>query len=395
MTHKGKSLTAAFVAKIKRAGRYYDAHGLFLRVEPSGAKRWIQRLTIRGKRCDIGLGSASFVSLADARDAAFDNRKIARKGGDPLADKKRMQETLTFEEAARKVLELHRPTWRNEKHATQWMSTMEAYAFPKFGAYPVNMITAADVLTALTPIWNEKPETARRVKQRIGVVLKWAIAQGWRGDNPVDAIAEALPKHDATKRKHMKALPYEQIPECLNMISASKASSSAKLGLEFLILTATRSGEMRYAKWDEMDIENATWTIPASRMKNKRPHRVPLSPRAVALLRVARRNSDNDFVFSGFKPNKPLSDATLLKLLRENGYSVHAHGFRTSFRMWAQEQTNFPREVAERALAHTIKNKVEAAYARSDLFDKRRKMMEAWANYLAAQDRAVLKLKTA
>lgn len=245
-------------------------------------------------------------------------------------------------------------------------------------------------MSALSPIWLEKPETARRVRQRIGTVLKWAIAQRWRQDNPTDAITKALPKQDGLRR-HRKALPYQQVGECLADVWTSNASNTTKLALEFLVLTASRSGEVRLATWDEIDFDKAEWIVPAHRMKGKRQHRVPLTDRSITILRQAKQCDDGSgFIFPGTRSGKPLSDMTLSKLVKELDYNADIHGFRTSFRTWAQECSNSPREVAEAALAHVVKNKSEAAYARSDLFEKRRKLMNAWAAYLTAKNSTVI-----
>lgn len=376
-------LTAQFVKSAASPGKYFDGNGLFLRVDKSGARFWVQRITIRGKRSEMGLGSASLVSLADARAQAFENRKVARAGGDPLQSRREADAVLSFEAASRKVYEIHKPTWRNEKHAAQFLSTLETYAFPRLGKLRVPDVTPADVLAVLTPIWLEKPETARRVRQRIGTVMKWTIANGWRKDNPAESITTALPKNSDAKAKR-KALPYTQVAECIASVQGSGAAIATKLALELLILTATRSGEVRGALWSEIDLKSGVWEIPAARMKMKRSHRVPLSARAVAILTAAKAVGDgSDLVFPGSLKGRPLSDMTLLKLVRALGYDVDVHGFRTSFRTWAQERTTFAREVAEAALAHLVGDAVEQAYARSDLFEKRRKMMEAWATYLA------------
>ena len=396
-----KALTAQFIRNITEPGKYFDGHGLYMRVEKNGARFWVQRIVIRGRRREIGMGSPSLVSLAEARAKALDNHKLARSGGDPIQAKREADAVLTFEQAARTVHQIHRPTWRNAKHAAQFISTLETYAFPKIGKARVADVTTADVLAVLTPIWTKKPETARRVRQRIGTIMKWAVAQGWRQDNPADAIAQALPKHDRMKA-HRKALPYPDVAVCIDTVKASGAGLSTKLALEFLVLTASRSGEVRGATWDEIDFGDratratcATWEIPASRMKAKKPHRAPLSARAVEILREAEKLADGSgLVFPGTKRGKPLSDMTLSKLVKELGFDADVHGFRTSFRMWAQEQTNFPREVAEAALAHVVQNKVEAAYARSDVFEKRRKMMENWAGYLDVRRGEVLQLET-
>ncbi len=391
-----KALTAQAVRNLSAPGKYFDGHGLYLRIDKNGARFWVQRIMIRGKRREIGLGSPSLVSLAEARAAALENHKLARAGGDPIQAKKEAKAVLTFAHAARTVHALHRPTWRNPKHAAQFLSTLETYAFPKIGEVKVGDVTTADVLAVLTPIWTEKPETARRVRQRIGTIMKWAVAQGWRQDNPADAIAQALPKHDRTKA-HRKALHYSEVTNCIAAVQASGAGATTKLALEFLILTAARSGEVRNATWDELDVDkDPTWEVPASRMKAKKPHRVPLSKRAVEIVHEAKIHADySGLVFPGTKRGKALSDMTLSKLVKELGFDTDVHGFRTSFRMWAQEQTNFPREVAEAALAHVNRDKVEAAYARSDVFEKRRKMMESWAGYLAAQRLNVLRLEHA
>lgn len=374
-----KALSAAFVRTASKPGKYFDGHGLFLKVDTSGARRWVQRIVIRGKRTEIGLGSASLVSLADARETALENRKLARSGGDPLQSKRTAEALLTFEEAARKVHKIHEPTWRNKKHAAQFLSTLATYTFPRIGKLKVSEVTTADVLAVLQPIWLEKPETARRVRQRIGTVMKWAVANGWRQDNPADTISSALPKQDKTQA-HRKALPYNKVPEFLECLKASNAGPATKLALELLILTASRSGEARLAEWSEFDLENAVWTRPALRMKAKKEHRVPLSPRALEVLSEAKNLGIGEgLVFPGTKLGKPLSDMTLSKLVKALGYDVDVHGFRTSFKTWAQERTNTPRDVSEAALAHTVKDKAEAAYARSDFFEKRRGLMDSWS----------------
>ena len=380
-----KVLSAAFVRTASKPGKYFDGHGLFLKVDASGARRWVQRIVIRGKRTEIGLGAASLVSLADARESALENRKLARSGGDPLQAKRTAEALLSFEEAARKVHKIHEPTWRNKKHAAQFLSTLATYTFPRIGKLKVSVVTTADVLAVLQPIWLEKPETARRVRQRIGTVMKWAVANGWRQDNPADTISSALPKQDKTQ-VHRKALPYNKVPDFLDCLKASNAGPVTKLALELLILTASRSGEVRLAEWSEFDLENAVWTRPALRMKAKKEHRVPLSPRALEVLSEAKElGTGEGLVFPGTKLGKPLSDMTLSKLVKALGYDVDVHGFRTSFKTWAQERTNTPRDVSEAALAHTVKDKAEAAYARSDFFEKRRWLMESWSSAIATK----------
>ena len=394
-----KVLTAMFVRAVQKPGKYHDGGGtgLYLRVDPNGARFWVQRITIRGKRCELGLGSPPIVPLAEAREQAINNKRMTRLGGDPLRAKRETSAVPTFAEAARKVHELHKPTWRNAKHAAQFISTLETYTFPRLGGLKIGEVTTSDVLGVLTPMWLEKPETARRVRQRIGMVMKWAIAKGWRQDNPAENVGTALPKQDRTPKRR-KSLHYSKVADCIATVHQSNAWPATKLALEFLVLNAARSGEVRMAKWDEIDLngpEGPEWLIPASRMKMKRDHRVPLSKRAVDVLKEAKCiGEETGFVFPSAR-NKPLSDMTLSKLVKELGFNVDVHGFRTSFRTWAQEQTNFPREVAELAFAHVIKDKSEAAYARSDLFEKRAKMMNAWAQYMTAKRGEVLKLELA
>ncbi|PTE15984.1 tyrosine-type recombinase/integrase [Pseudogemmobacter blasticus] len=376
------------VQTVTEPGKYFDGHGLYLRVDKTGGKFWVQRIVINGKRRELGLGSFDFVTLADARLAAFGNRKLAREGGDPLAARRQEKTILNFEEAAREVHRIHMPTWKNPKHGEQFINTLTTYAFPTLGTKRVSDVTTSDVLTALQPIWLTKAETARRVKQRISTVMKWTIAKGWRRDNPVDAVDKGLPRQ-TDKVEHRKSLPYDQVATCLRTMAASQAGLSTKLCLEFLVLTCVRSNEAREARWSEIDLKAKVWDIPAERIKMDRPHRIPLSDRALAVLRRAE-GLDEILVFPGAIKGKPLSDATLLKLIRENGFEVDIHGFRTSFRTLAQERTNFPREVAEAALAHLSGDAVERAYARSDLFEKRRKMMGAWAAFLAEKPAKVV-----
>ncbi|MFG6637036.1 tyrosine-type recombinase/integrase [Sulfitobacter sp. 1A12126] len=381
-----KVLSAAFVRTVTAPGKYFDGQGLFLKVDKSGAKRWVQRIMIRGKRTEIGMGNTSLVSLAEAREAALQNRKLARAGGDPLESKRASEALLTFEEASRKVHKIHEPTWRNKKHAAQFISTLETYTFARIGKLKVSEVNTADVLAVLQPIWLEKPETARRVRQRIGTVMKWAVANGWRQDNPADAIAQALPKQDKTQA-HRKALPYDKVFEFLDALKTSYAGNATKLALELVILTASRSGEVRLAEWSEIDLDRAIWTRPAHRMKSKKEHRVPLSPRAVEVLSKAHKlGPGKGLVFPGTKYGKPLSDMTLSKLTKRLGYDVDVHGFRTSFKTWTQECTNTPRDVAEAALAHTVKDKAEAAYARSDFFEKRKILMDRWASFITTEN---------
>ena len=389
--HPDKRLTSVFVRQVSKPGRYCDGNGLYLKVDTSGARRWEQRLVIRGRQRTLGLGGALLVSLAEAREQALAHRKVARAGGDPT-DLRRQAGVPSFEAAAAAVVELHRPSWRNAKHAAQWEATLRTYVYPRLGKRPVSDIDTADVLNVLMPIWYEKPETARRVRQRVSTVMKWAVAQGFRQDNPGgDAIGAVLPKHKGTAKRHHRALPHGKIVGAIEAVRASGAGAAVKLAFEFLILTAARSGEVRLMTWSEIDMDAAIWTIPADRMKAGREHRVPLCGRALEILVDARQlGNASGLVFPGTRAGKPLSDMTLSKLMRDLGMDAVPHGFRSSFRDWAAECTNAPRAVMEAALAHAVRDKVEAAYARSDLFERRRKVMEQWAEYLAIDHEATV-----
>ena len=381
--HPDKKLSPAFVHKTTKPGRYCDGNGLYLKVDPSGARRWEQRLVIQGRQRTLGLGGVQLVSLSEAREKALANRKIARAGGDPM-DLRRQANIPTFEAAAAAVIELHRPSWRNAKHASQWETTLRTYVYPRLGKRPVSDIDTAEVLSVLMPIWHEKPETAQRVRQRISTVMKWAVAQGFRQDNPAgEAISAVLPRQNGIGKRHHPALPHGEVAGAIAAVCASGSGRAVKLAFEFLILTAARSGEVRHMTWSEVDMDAAIWTVPAERMKAGREHRVPLCTRALEMLTEARQLGDGSgLVFPGTRPGKPLSDMTLSKLMRDLSLDAVPHGFRSSFRDWAAECTNAPRAVMEAALAHAVSNKVEAAYARSDLFARRSKLMEQWAEYL-------------
>ena len=326
------------------------------------------------------------MSLAKARQFADAYRLAVAEGRDPLAEKRRAA-TPTFAEAAVKVHEANLPRWKNGKHTAQWLSTLERYAFPTIGKMPLDRIERRDVLGILTPIWTAKPETARRVRQRIRTVLKWAMAHEFVEHNAAgEGIDGALPTMRRV-RAHFRALPYTEIPAALDTVDASPASMAAKLCLRFLILTAGRSGETRGALWSEIDLDAREWRIPANRMKAGVEHRIPLPDAALAVLEQARPlRDDSGLVFpSPTRRGKPLSDMTLTKILRDNGLSDRAtvHGFRTCFRTWASERTSAARAVMELSLAHAVGSSVEQAYARSDLIEKRRVLMQAWADFVA------------
>ncbi|MDA0993522.1 MAG: tyrosine-type recombinase/integrase [Proteobacteria bacterium] len=384
--HPHNKLSPPAVKALKKPGRYADGNGLYLVVNPSGNKKWILRTVVQGKRTDIGLGGISTTTLAKARKSAAEMREIARDGGNPIEERRKARTNApTFKEAAIVVHEEHSKTWKNEKHAAQWINTLTEYAFSHFGEQRVNQIGTAEVLRALSPIWLTKPETARRVRQRIGTVLDWAKAAGHRsGDNPINGIGKGLPKQPKQKDHHA-ALPYLDLNSFIFDLRSTQADESTRLAFEFLILTATRTGEVILAEWSEIDLNDNAWTIPASRMKAGREFRVPLSTRCLEILTRAKEISGgSQYVFPGRSVKKPLSTMVFLMLIRRMGKAITAHGFRSTFRDWAAEKTNFPREVCEMALAHSVSDKTEAAYLRGDIFDKRRDLMETWASFACA-----------
>ena len=384
--HPHKALSAAFVRSAP-PGRHCDGNGLYLFVKPSGARSWVQRLVIRGRRRDFGLGGVALVSLAEAREEARANRKLAREGGDPLAERRRAGNMPSFAEAAERVVEQKRSGWRNPRHAHDWMASLRRYVFVHIGRMPVSEVTSGDVLGILAPIWHVKARTARIVRQRIGTVLEWAVAMEFRTDNPCDRVGPVLGPQDAVVR-HMRALPHREVASALQKLRASNAAPVALLAFEFLVLTAARWGEVRWAEWSEIDQTEGMWTVPETRMKSKREHRVPLCRRAKEILEEARTLNDGAarlvFTRGG---GKPLADRQLRQLLHRNEIAAVPHGFRSSFRDWAAEETDHPREVVEAALAHVVKNKVEAAYRRTDLFERRRRLMDDWAYYVAGESR--------
>ena len=325
------------------------------------------------------------MSLKEARDQAFSNRKLARSGSDPLADKCRANGMPTFGAATEQVWKDKNPGWRHPQHAQDWMSSLTRYVLPHIGKMPVCDVTSADVLDTLRRIWHVRPATARRVRQRISSVMDWAIALEFRTDNPCDRLGPVLgPQQDLVQ--HMRALPHAEVAAAIRTVWASGATTAVKLAFEFLVLTAARSGEVRGARWAEIDLRAGVWAIPGTRMKAKREHRVPLCGRAVEILGVARKLGDGrgPLVFPS-KGRNPISITRFPRLLQDHKIAAVPHGFRSSFRDWAAEETNHPREVVEAALAHVVGNQTEAAYARSDLFERRRRLMGDWAEYLASE----------
>ena len=382
--HPHKRLSAAFVRSAP-PGRHCDGNGLYLYVQPSGARSWVQRLVIRGRRRDFGLGSVALVSLAEAREKARANRKLAREGGDPLAERRRARGVPSFAEATRIVLKQKQPGWRSKAHGKYWLSTLERYAFPRIGQIAVSEVATADILEILTPIWHTKKSTAQSVHQRMGSVLEWAVAMEYRTDNPCDRVRSVLGPQNRVV-KHMKALPHREVGSAIGKVGRTDRMPVARLAFEFLVLTAARWGEVRWAEWSEIDLGGAVWTVPATRMKAKREHRVPLCGRALEILDEARRlgGEDSRLVFTRLN-GRPLSEKRLRQLLQKHRIAAVPHGFRSSFRDWAAEETDHPREVVEAALAHVVQNKVEAAYRRTDLFERRRRLMDDWAAYLAGR----------
>ncbi len=391
--HPHNALTTREVQALNIPGRFADGGGLYLLVAPGGSKSWMLRTVVMGTRRDIGLGSVALVSLAEAREEARRLRKIARDDGDPLAERRRRL-VLSFEDAAKKVHAAHSASFKNEKHRKQWLSSL-GEVFKAFGAKRVDAITSADILNALSPNWLKRPETSRRVLQRVRVVMEWCKAQGFcSGDNPTQGVTKVLPKHRATHAHHA-ALPFPQVPAFVQALRESDAGEVVKLAFEFTILCASRTSETLNATWDEIDLETKTWTIPANRMKAGTEHRAPLSPRCVKILQRATAFSDGGpYVFPGRSKAKPLSNMVFLMALRRmKRPDLTAHGFRSTFRDWAAERTNFPRAVCESALAHTLRDKTEAAYNRTDLFDRRRDLMASWSRFATSKPADVVAIR--
>lgn len=401
---RGQLPTATQIKALSKPGMHRAGEGLYLQIAKGGSRSWVLRYMLNGKSRTMGLGSESLVSLAQARDEALSWRRLAKDGVDPIderqARQRAAQEALksipTFMQAAAELIASKRSGWKNAKHADQWTNTLEQYAAPVFKDLPVSEIDTPHVLEVLNSIWIEKTETASRVRGRIEAVLDWARVNGYRtGENParwrghLDKILPARTK--VQKVKHHKAMPYQDVPSFIEALSTREGLSAR--ALEFLILTATRSGEARGAKWSEIDLNTATWTIPAERMKSGEEHRVPLSREAMEVLEPLHEHREGPYVFPSSK-GRPLSDMAFKALMNRMGVNdVTAHGFRTSFRVWCAEATATPREIAEQALAHTLTNKVEAAYRRTDLFEKRRELMQRWSAFCAsANGGAVVRL---
>lgn len=399
MARAGKmtALKVAAIARAKAPGYSSDGGGLFLQVSRFGTASWVFRYRVAGRLREMGLGSLDTIGLADARERARKTREQRLDGHDPIELRKASRiaaqinaaKAVTFKDCAKRYIAAHRPAWRNPKHAAQWGSTLESYVYPMFGNLAVQAVDVGLVLKAIEPIWTAKPETASRVRGRVESILDWATARGYReGENPArwrGHLENLLPARSKVRRvEHHAALPYDEISAFAAELC--REEGVAARGLEFAILTAGRTGEVIGARWSEINIAEQLWTIPAERMKAGKEHRVPLSEAALAIVeKMQKIRADDDFVFPGGKAGRSLSNMAFLMLLRRMGRGdLTAHGFRSSFRDWAAERTTFPAEVAEMALAHTVADKVEAAYRRGDLFQKRRQLAEAWAKFCAA-----------
>ena len=393
---------ALTLLKVRNAkpGRHADGKGLYLFVKPSGARSWVLRIQSVGRRRDLGLGSVLLdrrtaivdvplgvmreLTLAEAREKAALGRTLVKAGLDPSAEWRKLVAIIpTFEETARQYHENIKAGFRNARHSGSWLSSLEMHAFPKLGSTRVDRVDTAAIQGSLLPIWLKIPETARRVRQRIGAVLDFAHGHGWRqAEAPLRAVSRGLP-NQSKLASHFAATPYTEVPMLITTLGG-KAETLGRLALQFVILTAARSGEVRGAIWAEFDMANSTWHIPAERMKAGQAHSVPLSAPALSILKTMSGESEmarDAFVFPG-SGGKRLSDMTMTKALRDAGVTTTVHGFRSSFRDWAAERTTFPPEWAEAALAHSLPNKVEAAYRRTKFLDQRKQLMDAWAAYI-------------
>ena len=385
-TNKIKALT--------EPGRYHDADGLILNVTKRLSKNWLQRLTINHRRRDLGLGPWPEVSVQEARERAFENKRAVVHGKNPLADKER--KVPTFREAALRFYKENLPRWKPGKNTQRWMDVIEKYSFPAFGDVAVNQVGREDVLRILTPIWTVKAEQARKLRQRVSLVLQWALAHGYVQTNIAgEQINGALPSMTGT-RQHHRCLHYGEVSAAMDTIEQSSAGLSAKLCLRFVILTAVRSGEARSADWSDINIQERTWTIPAGKMKAKIEHRVPLSDEAMRIIEQARMFHDESGLLfpSPTQKGKPLNDMALFRVLRLAGLGdkTTTHGFRSAFRDFASERTSADHATMEICLAHAVGSSVERSYARSDLIVKRKILMQAWSNYLTAKQADVVSL---
>jgi len=387
-------LTALQVKNTTKPGMFHDGGGLYLQVSKAGGKSWVYRYFSDGKSHDHGLGSFKVLTLAEAREAAQHCRKLRAQGLDPIEAKQKRRvdarlevaKTITFKTCTEQFLDAHEVSWKNNRHRSKWGRSLELYAYPTLGDLPVGQIDANLVFNAIDPIWRTKNETASRVRGRIETVLDWAKVRGYRaGENPArwkGNLFHLLPARDKIKKvNHLKSLPYAELPKFWEDLS--KRSTPASILLRFTILTAARTGDVRFAVWSEIDFENKIWTIPSERMKGGKEHRVPLSPEAVKILKEQKKKRINDFIFPGPAKDKAFSENAMLTVLKDMGYkgTITVHGFRSSFKVWASEMTDYPNEVSEFALAHVQGNKVQEAYKRTDLLEKRIPLMEDFSAY--------------
>ena len=384
-------LTAIAVAKKVKPGAYGDGGGLYLRVESNGVKGWFFRYKRNNRSRKMGLGPTHAVTLAQARERAAECRSALFEGHDPIDERRSQREreraetahSVTFRKCAEALMNSHSAGWKNEKHRRQWQSTLETYAYPVLGSLPVSAVDVTLVLRVLEPIWHEKTETATRVRGRIEQVIDWAKARGYRyGENPArwrGHLDKLLPaRNKIAKVRHHPALPYSKLPAFMTELRSREGVSAR--ALEFTILTTARTNETIYAKRSEIDLQSRLWIVPAERMKAGREHRVPLSERAVEILRTT--STTHDFVFPGARVGSPLSNMAMLEVLRGiTNAGLTVHGFRSTFRDWASEKTAYPNELLEMALAHAVSDKVEAAYRRGDLLEKRTRLMSEWSRY--------------
>ena len=376
-------LNATIIRELSKPGRYADGEGLYLKITPSGGKSWVLRIQVNGMRRDIGLGDARYVPVRAARLEAAAAKKLAASGIDPLEERRKVKRVVpTFEQAAKKAHAEMVKGWKNGKHTKQWLKTLELYAYPKLAKLKVDKIDGPLIRDVLAEIWLDIPETARRVRQRIGTVLDWSYSNGFRDtEAPMRSISKGLPRQPK-KRGHFAALPHGKVEDFLIRLRA-KPPCASTLALEALILTAVRSGEIRGARWSEFDKGFTLWTIPEDRMKMGIEHVVPLSRQAADVFKRARMLmvEDCDLVFPGAAERSQLSDMALLQVVRGMEVAVTVHGFRSSFRDWVAEETDVADAVAEASLAHAVEGKTKAAYLRTDFLMKRRDLMQKWANY--------------
>jgi len=393
MARLSNRLSAVQVRNLSQPGLYHDGGGLYLQVSAGGTQSWIYKYMLDGRAREMGLGPTSLISLGDARTRAIEAGKLRLDGVDPIEARKAKRDavrleaakSVTFDACAAAYIDAHKAGWHNAKHQDQWRNTLKTYSSPVFGDLPVQAVDVGLVMKVLEPIWHDKAETASRLRGRIEAVLDWATVRGYRsGENPArwrGHLDKLLPARGKVRKvEHHAALPYRDVPAFITGLRGQEGIAAR--ALEFLILTAARTGEVIGARWDEFDLDDRLWTIPAARMKAGKEHRVPLSAAAAAIIGKLKKLRVGEFVFPGQKLRQPLSNMAMLKVLERMGRGdLTAHGFRSTFRDWVAEQTNVAHEVAEMALAHTVSDKVEAAYRRGDLFEKRRELMEDWARY--------------